>query len=66
MPLYEFKCENCGHEMEKYIKLADKEPNCPSCGRSMVKLMSATAFILKGSGWERDGYGLRDKKKGDK
>jgi len=28
--------------------------------------MSATSFILKGSGWERDGYGLRDKKKGDK
>lgn len=66
MPLYDFKCEVCGHEMEKQIKLYDKAPDCPSCGRSMVKLMSATSFILKGSGWERDGYGLRDKKKGDK
>jgi len=66
MPLYDFKCEGCDHEMEKHIKLTDKEPECPVCGRSMIKLVSTTSFILKGSGWERDGYGLRSKKKGDK
>jgi putative FmdB family regulatory protein len=66
MPLYDFKCEKCEYEVEKQIKLDDKAPDCPKCGRSMTKLMSATSFILKGSGWERDGYGLRGKKKGDK
>lgn len=66
MPLYEFECKECDLEIEILNKLDDKAPECPVCGRSMVKLVSATSFILNGRNWEKDGYGLRSKKKGDK
>jgi len=66
MPTYDFKCEYCEHEEELFVKLDARAPECPSCGRSMIKLISATSFILNGNNWERDGYGLRNKKKGDK
>ena len=66
MPLYELKCKSCGHEIEKLVKLDAKLPNCPLCGRSMVKLISTTSFILNGNNWEKDGYGLRAQKKSPK
>ena len=66
MPLYDFKCEHCDKEHELFVKLDAKDPECPSCGRSMVRLTSATTFILNGTGWAKDNYGLKAKKKGDK
>jgi len=66
MPLYDFKCKHCDLEIELFQKMDERPPECPVCGRSMVKLMSATNFILNGKNWEKDGYGLRNKKKGDK
>jgi len=66
MPLYDFKCEHCDKEHELLVKLDAKAPECPSCGRSMIRLMSATTFILNGSGWAKDNYGLKTKKKGNK
>ncbi len=53
MPIYEYRCSNCGHELEALQKLADAPlVVCPSCNaNSLVKLVSASAFQLKGSGW---------------
>lgn len=63
MILYDFKCSSCGKEMEALIKKDEKGPNCPTCGHLMIKLISPTSFILKGSNWAKDNYGLkRDKK----
>jgi putative FmdB family regulatory protein len=53
MPIYEYRCQACGHEMELLQKIAD-EPllQCPSCGEEQLrKLMSAAGFRLKGGGW---------------
>lgn len=53
MPFYEYRCAECGHELEAMQKMSD-EPlrDCPECGRSvLVKLVSAAGFRLKGSGW---------------
>ena len=53
MPIYEYLCEACGHEMESLQKIKD-EPlkDCPSCGKSTLrKLVSAAGFRLKGEGW---------------
>jgi len=66
MPTYDFKCESCDLEIELFQKIDDKAPNCPVCGRSMTRLMSATTFILSGTGWSKDNYGLKAKKKGEK
>jgi putative FmdB family regulatory protein len=53
MPIYEYRCAACGHELEALQRLADSPlKDCPSCGQSRLsKLMSAAAFRLKGSGW---------------
>ncbi len=66
MPIYNFKCPECGHELERLMKMDDAWPKCPKCGWFMDKLMSVTSFILNGNNWEKDGYGLRNKNKGEK
>jgi len=53
MPIYEYRCDACGHEMEALQKISD-EPlqDCPKCGKSeLKKLISAAGFRLKGGGW---------------
>jgi len=53
MPIYEYRCESCGHELDALQKIADAPlTDCPECGDAALKrLISAPAFRLKGSGW---------------
>jgi putative FmdB family regulatory protein len=53
MPIYEYRCTDCGHRLEALQRLADQRLLvCPACGKeSLTKLMSAVGFQLKGSGW---------------
>ncbi len=60
MPIYEYACEQCEHDFEMIQRIGAPPPDaCPACGHDAVrKLVSATSFRLKGSGWYKDGYGL--------
>lgn len=53
MPIYEYRCESCGAELEKIQKISDPVLTlCPECGEErLVKLVSASGFRLSGSGW---------------
>lgn len=53
MPIYEYQCQDCGHELEKLQKMSDAAlTDCPSCETSsLVKKVSAAGFRLKGTGW---------------
>jgi len=53
MPIYEYQCNTCGHELEKLQRMSDDVlKNCPACEEPELKrLISAAAFRLKGSGW---------------
>ena len=53
MPIYEYRCEACGHELEQMQKISDPPlTDCPACGQSALrKRISAAAFRLKGGGW---------------
>ncbi|MDQ2070430.1 FmdB family zinc ribbon protein [Natronospira bacteriovora] len=53
MPIYEYRCEACGHEMEALQKISDADlTQCPQCQEAALrKLVSAAAFRLSGSGW---------------
>jgi putative FmdB family regulatory protein len=53
MPIYEYRCANCGHEVEALQKLSDPVlTDCPAChAAALSKLVSAAGFQLKGSGW---------------
>ena len=66
MPIYEYQCKACGHELEAFQKLSDDPlKECPACGDlELTKLISAAGFRLKGGGWyETDFKGSQDKKK---
>lgn len=53
MPLYEYYCTHCQHELEVLQKFSDPAlVNCPECGQdSLVKKISLSGFRLQGSGW---------------
>ena len=53
MPIYEYRCSACGHELEALQKITDAPlVACPSCrADKLTKLISAAGFQLKGSGW---------------
>src|SRR5262249_30251914 len=52
MPLYEYRCDVCGHTFEKIQKFSDPLVDaCPRCGGAVHKLMSSPAIQFKGSGW---------------
>ena len=53
MPIYEYRCGACGHHLEALQKMSDAPlRKCPDCGKSQLKrLVSASQFRLKGSGW---------------
>jgi len=53
MPFYEYRCGNCGHEMEALQKISDSPlVDCPECEQpALKKLVSVAGFRLKGSGW---------------
>lgn len=60
MPIYEYKCKQCGMLSEHIQKFSDAPlNNCHDCGcaGSLEKVMSLSAFHLKGSGWYVTDYG---------
>lgn len=58
MPLYEYRCKECQEVSEFIMKMSDPDPeSCPKCGKEpMQKILSTTAFHLKGGGWYNHGY----------
>jgi putative FmdB family regulatory protein len=58
MPIYEYRCQACGDEFEVIQKISEGPlKRCSKCGGRLEKLLSRTAFLLKGGGWYADGYG---------
>src|SRR6476661_3272199 len=53
MPIYEYRCASCGHELEVLQKFSDAPlVECPACHQAELrKKVSAAGFHLKGSGW---------------
>ena len=53
MPIYEYQCQECSHELEKLQKMSDAPlKDCPSCNQpTLSKKISAAGFRLTGTGW---------------
>jgi len=58
VPLYEYRCNDCGHQFEKIQSFsAPEEKECPVCKGPVEKLISRSAIQFKGSGWYASDYG---------
>src|SRR5580704_1427553 len=69
MPIYEYKCDNCGDVFELRQKFADEPVTVhEKCGGPVHRLMSTPSFNFKGSGWYVTDYGKGNNgaKKSDK
>ena len=53
MPIYEYRCTDCGFQKEYLQKISDPIlTECPECHHaSFSKMLTAAGFQLKGSGW---------------
>ncbi len=58
MPIYEYRCAECGHTFEEIQRFSDPDPEaCPACDAGDVgRLVSRSNFQLKGGGWYADDY----------
>ncbi len=71
MPIYEYRCSDCGYQHEYLQRMSDAPlTDCPECGkRTLNKLVSAAGFQLKGGGWYATDFknnGAKPKKEEDK
>jgi putative FmdB family regulatory protein len=57
MPIYEYECTKCGKVHETWQQMSDKPlKKCSECSGKLQKLISRSAFHLKGSGWYATDY----------
>jgi len=62
MPIYEFKCTECGHEFEEYTRKRNLLGiECPKCGELATKQMSVPSHpVVKGYN-SSNGYAQKGK-----
>ena len=57
MPIYGYRCSNCGHQFETMQNLSAKRLEvCPKCEGKLTKVMYAAGVIFKGSGFYSTDY----------
>jgi len=68
MPIYEYRCSECGHQEDHLQKVSEKPlSKCPACGKKAYKkMLSAAGFQLKGSGWYATDFKTTGKKPAEK
>ncbi len=60
MPIYEYQCQKCDGIFE-ILQGFDEKParKCEECGGKLKRIISLSAFHLKGSGWYETDYGKK-------
>ena len=67
MPIYEYECAHCNEVFEIFHKIEeDCKVACPKCLGPAKKLISASNFVLKGSGFYVNDYPSKSRSKGKK
>ena len=55
MPTYQYRCTECGHDLEAVQKFSDATlTECPNCGGRLRKVFNAVGVVFKGSGFYRN------------
>ncbi len=48
MPIYEYRCQDCGKRVEMLLRSGDESPRCPSCGSALLEKLISTPYVLSG------------------
>jgi len=57
VPIYGYRCTNCGHQFEVYQKMSDEAIQvCPKCEGKVTKILYPTGVVFKGSGYYSTDY----------
>jgi putative FmdB family regulatory protein len=57
LPLYPYRCTQCGHKFEKIQNFSAKpEKVCPKCGGVLERPLTVPGFNFKGAGWYVNDY----------
>jgi putative FmdB family regulatory protein len=57
LPLYPYRCTQCGHRFEKIQSFkAEPEKVCPQCGGPVERVLTAPGLQFKGAGWYVNDY----------
>jgi putative FmdB family regulatory protein len=66
MPIYDYRCDHCGHVFSAVQSFKDDAlDKCPSCGKQPRRLLSMPAIVFKGSGWYKTDSRPADKSSSD-
>ena len=57
MPIYGYRCEQCGHEVELLQSMSDEPLRvCPNCMGPLRKMIYPVGIVFKGSGYYTTDY----------
>ncbi len=60
MPLYPYRCTQCGHRFEKIQHFSAKQEKvCPKCGGALERTLTAPGLKFKGAGWYVNDYAAK-------
>lgn len=60
MPLYGYRCTQCGHHFDKIQKFSDEQETvCPKCGGALERPLTAPGLQFKGAGWYVNDYAAK-------
>lgn len=48
MPIYEYRCGNCGEQVEVWLRSQGETPHCPHCGSPLLTKLFSTPYVVSG------------------
>jgi putative FmdB family regulatory protein len=48
MPIYEYRCRNCGERVEVLVRSGSEEPQCPDCGSTLLEKLLSAPYVMTG------------------
>jgi putative FmdB family regulatory protein len=46
MPIYEYKCRNCGQKSEVLVRAGGPSATCPSCGSPLLEKLFSAPYVM--------------------